>query len=231
MPGAFVQQKQGSNVASGASVVSGTISTSLANSLALIVTYTGGSTTVTPATNFGVFTEDVSLRHAAGGGIGVHVFTMDSCLAITGTLAVAFGAAVTNRGIYIVELSGIDHYLGGSFPAYQVAPGTGADAIDTGPFSVTAPPNYLLAFGWDQSGGGTPPSIGAASAGAYTTRGTGWLMGDATYDARLMDARVTATGNVNATFQTAAGGDTFGALLLAFAEQISTQLLMPQCMY
>lgn len=231
MPGAFVQQKQGTNVASLASITSGTLTTALANSLALIVTYTGGTTTVIPDTNFGVFVEDVSLRHAAGGGVGMHVFTLDSCLGITDQLAVNFGAARTNRGIYIVEMSGITTYLGGVFPAYQAAPGTGVNAIDTGPFNVTAPPNYLLAFGWDQGGGGTPPSIGASSAGPYTSRGTGWLMGDSTADARLMDARAVVGGNVNATFETGDGGDTFAALLLVFAEQISTQLLMPQCMY
>lgn len=231
MPGAFVQQKQGSNVASAASIVSGTLTTSIASALALIVTYTGANTSVTPDATFGTFTEDASLQHLAGGGVGMHVFTCDSGVGATGQLTVNFGAARTNRGFYLVELSGIDHYLGGVFPAYQAAPGTGADAITSGNFNVTIPPNYLLGFGWDQSGGGTPPTVGAGSAGAFTGRGTGWLMGDSTADARLMDARATAAGNIAATFQTGSGGDTFAALLLAFAEQISTQLLMPQCMY
>lgn len=231
MSGAFVQQRQGSNIGSSTSFTSGSITTALANSIAMIVTYTGANTSVTPAATFGVFVEDASLQHLAGGGVGMHVFTIDSCLAATGNIVVNFGAARTNRGIYFVEMSGIDHYIGGVFPAYQVAPGTGPDAISSGNFNVTGPPNYLLGFSWDQTGGGVAPSIGAGSAAAFTNRGQGWTFADTTSDARLMDARATSAGNVAATFETGTGGDTFAALLLAFAEQSSTQLLMSQCMY
>lgn len=234
MPGTFVQQKQGSNTGSSSSFISGSITSTAGNSLALIVTYFGATTTVTPdPTNiFGTWVEDVSLRHAAAGGVGMHVFTMDSCSAASSALTVNFGAARTNRGIYYVEMSGIDHYISGMFPAYQVAPGATNDAITSGSFNVSAFPNYLLGFAWDQTGGAVTPSVGGAASTIFASQGTGWLMGDSVNDARLMDGRAVANGNVAATFTSSIGAaDTFAALLLAFAESTSTYTLMSQCMY
>lgn len=233
MPASFVQQKQGSAAGSGASTISGSITTTAGNALVLIVTYFGATTTVTPGTNFGTFTEDVSLQHAAGGGVGMHVFTMDSCIGLTGQLTTTFGAARTNRGHYLVELNGIDHYISGVFPAYQVTPGAGADAITSGNYNVTSPPNYMLGFAWDQSGGGVIPSVGAGAAAAgWVSEGTGWLFADATGNARLMDNRALINGNQAASFTHSAGAtDTYAALLLSFAESITTQILLSQNMY
>jgi len=233
MAGLFVQQKQGSNSASGSNLISGTITTTAGNALALIVTYTGANTTVTPDTTFGTFTEDVSLQHAAGGGIGMHVFTCNSCIGNTGQLTIAFGAARTFRGLYFVEMSGISSYEGGVFPAYQVAPGAGADLITSGNYNVINPPKYMLGFCYDQSGGGVIPSVGAGAAAAgWTSQGTGWLMADATGNARLMDNRTLSSGNQAASFTDAGGAtNTYAALLLAFVESLTTQVLLSQNMY
>lgn len=231
MAGLFVQQRQGSNVASSTTLVSGSTTITAGNALALIVCYTGATTTVTPGTTYGTFVEDVSLQHAAAGGVGMHVFTCDSAIGITGQLTITWGAAVTRRGLYIVEMSGIDHYLGGVFPAYQASPGTGADAVTSGNYNVISPPVYLLGLGWDSTGGGAGINVGAAAAANYTSQGTGWLMGDATFNARLMDARAIASGNIAASFTAVTGTDTFAALELAFAESIASSVLMSQCMY
>ena len=234
MPGSFVQQKQGSAASSGATTISGSITTTAGNALALIVTYTGATTTVTPGTNLGTFVEDVSLQHAAGGGIGMHVFTCDSCIGTTGQLTTTFGAARTNRGHWIIEMAGIDHYIAGNFPAYATAPGTGADAISSGNYNIINPPNYMLGFAWDQSGGGVIPAVGAgAASNGWISQGTGWLFADATGNARLMDNRFLSSGNQAATFTDATGGgaNTYAALILAFAESITTQILLSQNMY
>lgn len=233
MAGAYVKHVHGSNIASGASLTLAAMTPAAGNSLALIVTYSGATTTVAPSADFGAFTEDVSLQHAAGGGIGMHVFTLDSCLGINAQMVITYGAARPNRGAMVVEMSGLNNYIAGVFPAYQVTPGIGGDAISSGNFNVTNPPNYLLAYAWDQSGGGAPPPlVGASSAGVYTSRGTTWFFADASANARLMDARALAAGNIAATFSDANGAaNTYAALLLAFAENQATQLLMSQCMY
>lgn len=235
MAGTFVQQKQGSSAASSASLITGSITTSAGDTLALVVTYTGATTTVAISTDFGTWVEDLSLRHAAAGGVGMHVFTIDNCIAVTAQITVTFGAARTNRGAYAVEIAGIDHYIAGVFPAYQVTPGATNDAITSGNYAVsnaTSVPNYLLGFSWDQSGGGVAPSVGSAASALFTSRGAGWVFADTTSNARVMDARRITDGNVAATFTSSAGGaDTFATLLLAFAESISTYTLMAQCMY
>ena len=131
--------------------------------------------------------------------------------------------------------AGLDHYIAGVFPAYQVNPGATNDAITSGNYNVTgaaSTPNYLLGFCWDQTGGGVTPSVGTAASAIFTSQGTGWLFADTINDARVMDARRITDGNVAASFTSSAGGtDTFAALLLAFAESISTYTLMSQCMY
>lgn len=235
MAGLFIQQRQSSNAASNAQIVTGSITTSAGDSCAFIVTYTGATTTVSLSTDFGTWVEDVSLRHAAGGGVGMHVFTLDNCNAFTGTITVTFGAARTNRGTYFVEASGLDHYIAGVFPAYQIAPGAANDSITSGNYNVTgaaSTPNYLLGMCWDQSNPGITPSVGSAASALFTSEGTGWLFGGTVGNARIMDARRITDGNVAASFTSSAGGtDTFAALLLAFAESISTYTLMSQCMY
>lgn len=237
MAGLFIQRQQGSNTAAGASFISGSTTTTAGNTLALVVTYTGAVTSVTPDPTaiFGTWVEDASLRHASGSGVQMYVYTMNNCNAATGQLTVNFGASVTNRGIYMIEISGVDHYIAGVFPAYQVSPGSANDSITTGAYTVSGAasvPNYLTGFVWDQSGGGVTPSIGSLSVGLFVSESTGWLFGDSVSDARSIDARVITDGNVTATFTSSAGGtDTFASLLLAFAESASTYTIMSQCMY
>jgi hypothetical protein len=235
MAGVFIQQRQGSNTASSTQFISGSLTTSAGDTLVAIVTYFGATTTVSLNPDFGTWVEDVSLRHAAAGGVGMHVFTIDNCNAFTGNVTVTYGAARINRGVYVLEVAGLDHYISGVFPAYQVTPGGANDAITSGPYAVTnAPtiPNYLMGFVWDQTGATTtPPAIGAASVSLFTSQGTGWVFGSIS-DARVIDARVITDGNYTATFTSADGTtDTFAALLLAFAESVSTYTMMSQCMY
>lgn len=240
MPGAFVQQKAATNVAAGSSITTGAITVATSDELVMIVTYTGATTTITPVATFGPWTEDLSLQHAAGGGVGVSVFYCDSanCAGGTGSPTVNYGASITRRGFILVEMSGIDHYLGGVFPAFQVTPGNGANAITTGNATISAQPNYLLSQAWDQTdhagGGGAVPAIGSASTGQFTSQGTAWNFGDTTANLRTMDGRVLANGNQAATY-TATGGlgttDTYAAWLLLFAEQASQTILMSQNMY
>lgn len=128
------------------------------------------------------------------------------------TFTVTYSASTRFRGIYVAEYSGIatSPFLNGT-RAESAAPGTTADAISSGVANATSQPALVWGFGIDIDGGGTP----TAGTG-FTSRTAAWS--SATSLARPEDKRVTATGNVAATFTAAVGTDDHASGVGIFAE-------------
>lgn len=133
------------------------------------------------------------------------------------TFTATFSGPTRFRLIYVAEYSGIattTPFLNGTRAA-SVIPGTGTDAISSGTANATSQPALVWGFSIDVEGSATP------SAGTGFTSRTG-VWSSATSFGRPEDKRVTATGNVAATFTAATGTDTYGTVIGIFLEATAT---------
>jgi hypothetical protein len=128
------------------------------------------------------------------------------------SITVNTNVAPGQRGIAIIEYSGIASYIGSS-NASESSPGVGANAYNSGNVNITAVPALLL--GWCVGSNNTNNFTAGTSPTAFTSRlAASFANADPTI---LEDARITSSGNVAATFSnlTAQLGESFA---LAFAE-------------
>lgn len=218
MAGAFVAQAEGSAAATGTSIAtSGSLTVAIGDALLALVTYDAGDTTPAINTTFGTFTEDVAVQKVSQSP-RMRVYSLIATASGTSALTATFNGGAdsrTNRAISVIQSSGCAAYLGGTFPAY-FNPGSGNDLVTPGNFNVTAQPNYLMSFAWDQAGGGVSPPNGTTS--VFTSRGTAWLFADATANMRISDFRATTNGNVTSKFNSGFAGHSYATGVFAWSE-------------
>lgn len=129
------------------------------------------------------------------------------------TFTATYTGSTRFRGIYVAEYSGIataSPFLNGA-RAENINPGTGADAVSSGVANATSQPALVWGFSLDVNGSSTP------NAGTGFTSRTG-VWSSATCLGRPEDTRVTATGNVAATFTATTGTDPHATGVGIFAE-------------
>lgn len=135
------------------------------------------------------------------------------------TFTATFSGGTRFRTIYVAEYSGIatsSPFLNGA-RAENANPGTGSDAISSGNANATSQPALVWGFSIDTEGSAAP----TAGTG-YTSRTSVWS--SATCLGRPEDKRVTATGNVAATFTAVTGTDTYATGVGTFAEAASATI-------
>lgn len=154
-----------------------------------------------------------------GGGNG---FQVGYCIGAIGGSTVVTGtlSASNMTSIYVAEYSGVGGGLVG-VPAYssnfQNGVSTGANAVVSGNINVTIQPALLWGFTMDQSRASPNPYSAGTSPIAFTDRAAN-LWSAQTICNRVEDARLTATGNAQATF-TSSQTDAVMTMVLAFSEQ------------
>lgn len=135
------------------------------------------------------------------------------------TFTATFSTSTRFRAIYVAEYSGIataSPLLNGA-RAENDSPGTTADAVTSGNANATSQPALVWGFSIDTSGT-TTPNAGTG----FTSRTNVWSTN--TCLGRPEDKRVTATGNVAATFTATTGTDTHGSGVGIFAEATTVSL-------
>lgn len=131
------------------------------------------------------------------------------------TFTATYSASTRFRTIYVAEYSGIattSPFLNGA-RAENVNPGTGTDAVSSGNANATSQPALVWGFSLDINATTTP------TAGTGFTSRTG-VWSTNTCLGRPEDKRVTATGNVAATFTATTGTDPHATGVGIFAEAI-----------
>ncbi len=221
---AFVQQNANDNAASAATIT-------------VTLTPTAGNLLVFAVTGDSLDTTSIALSDSLGGGgssntfsqIGTDLVTANSqrcawwyapnCKGGATTFTATFSGGTRFRAIYVAEYSGIattTPFLNGA-RAENDAPGTGTDAVSSGVANATSQPALVWGFCIDTSGSTTP------NAGTGFTSRTG-VWSTATCLGRPEDERITATGNVAATFTATTGGDTHASAVGAFLEGTSATI-------
>jgi len=141
----------------------------------------------------------------------------ENCKGGATTFTATFSATTRFRAIYVAEYSGIatsGSFLNGA-RAEQTVPLTTTDAVTSGNANATSQPALVWGFGINVNGGTTP------TAGTGFTSRTG-VWSTATCLGRPEDKRVTATGNVAATFTATTGTDPHASGVGIFAEAAPT---------
>lgn len=216
---AFVQQNANDNAAS-------------ATTITVTLTPTAGDLLVFCVAGDSADTSSIALSDNLGSHntftqIGTDLLTASSqrcawyfaanCKSGATTFTATFSAGTRFRTIYVAEYSGIattSPFLNGT-RAESANPGTGTDAVSSGTANATSQPALVWGFGIDIDGGTTP------SAGTGFSSRTG-VWSSATCLGRPQDKRVTATGNVAATFTATTGTDDHAAGVGIFAEAAVT---------
>lgn len=216
---AFVQQ----NAADAASQV-GTITVTLTPTAGnlLVFCVTGDSldfTTLTLSDNLGshnTFTQ-ISTYLVTAGNQRCSWWYAENCKGGATTFTATYSSTTRFRTIYVAEYSGIatsGSFLDGA-RAENNGPGTGTDAVSSGNANATLQPALVWGFSIDVDGTSAP----TAGTG-FTSRTNVWS--SATCQARPEDKRVTATGNVAATFTATTGTDGHATGIGIFAETGAT---------
>lgn len=158
---------------------------------------------------------------AIGAGIALGFFYAKNCAGSAVTVSGSHtGGSIT--GVYVSEFSGLDTvapFIASAANA-QNGPGAGTDAMTSGNANATSQPAVAIGFYFNSLG----QNSGTEAAGTgYTGRTAVWApigSGGTIVCARAEDKRVTATGNVAATFTATAGdaGNVFLTVIALFAE-------------
>lgn len=215
---AFVQQNAADNAAT-------------ATTITVTLTPTAGNLLVFCVSGDSLDTTSIALSDNLGGGGSSNTFTQiatnlasqgdqlcawwfaANCKGGATTFTATYSASTRFRTIYVGEYSGIataSPFLNGA-RAQSAAPGTGTDAISSGNANATSQPALVWGFSINIEANAAP----TAGTG-YTSRTSVWS--SATVFGRPEDKRVTATGNVAATFTAGTGTDTFATGIGIFAE-------------
>ena len=216
---AFVQQNANDNAAS-ATTITVTLTPTAGNLLVFCATAEAGDTaSIALSDNLGV--------HNTFTQIGTDLVSVlnqrctwwyaENCKGGATTFTATFTASARFRTIYVAEYSGIattGAFLNGA-RAENASPGTGTDAVSSGNANATSQPALVWGFSLNVNGG-TAPSAGTG----FSSRTNVWS--SATCQGRPEDKRVTATGNVAATFTATAGTDPHANGVGIFAEAAVT---------
>lgn len=215
---AFVQQNANDNAA-GATTITVTLTPTAGNLLVFAISADSADTT-------SIALSDNLASHNTFTQIGTDLVTTNSqrcawwfaanCKGGATTFTATFSASARFRTIYVAEYSGIattSPFLNGA-RAENDNPGTGTDVVSSGVANATSQPALVWGFSIDTSGTTTP------NAGTGFTSRTG-VWSTATCLGRPEDKRVTATGNVAATFTATTGTDTHATGVGIFAESVA----------
>jgi uncharacterized protein DUF4038/collagenase-like protein with putative collagen-binding domain len=215
---AFVQQNSADNAAS-------------ATTITVTLTPTAGNLLVFCVSGDSLDTSSIALSDNLGSHntftqIGTDLVTANdqrcawwhaaNCKGGATTFTATFSAGTRFRTIYVAEYSGIvttSPLLNGA-RAENANPGTGTDAVSSGVANATSQPALVWGFSIDTSGA-TTPNAGTG----YTSRTGVWST--ATCMGRPEDKRVTATGNVAATFTATTGTDDHATGVGIFSEVVT----------
>lgn len=217
---AFVQQNANDNAAS-ATTITVTLTPTAGNLLVFCITGDALDTvSIALSDNLGSHNTFVQigtdLVTAPGSDQRCAWYYAENCKGGATTFTATFSAGTRFRAIYVGEYSGIattSSFLNGA-RAENASPGTGTDAVTSGNANATSQPALVWGFALDIFTGATP------SAGTGFTARTG-VWSTNTCLGRPEDKRVTATGNVAATFTTTVGTDSHGVGVGIFAEAAS----------
>lgn len=218
MTSAFVQQNAADN-ATGATTITVTLTPTAGNLLVFAVSGDSADTTsIALSDNLGThntFTQ-ISTDLVTASAQRCAWWFAANCKSGATTFTATYSASTRFRTIYVAEYSGIattSPLLNGT-RAENANPGTGTDAISSGNANATSQPALVWGFSVDTDGSAAP----TAGTG-YTSRTSVWS--SATCFGRPEDKRVTATGNVAATFTAVTGTDTYATGVGVFAEVVS----------
>jgi len=215
---AFVQQNS-NDAAGGAQTITVTLTPTAGHLLVFCISADQIDTTsIALSDNLGVhntFTQIATdLVTGAGSDQRCAWYYAENCKGGATTFTATFSNAATRfRTIYVAEYSGIaisGAFLNGA-RAEQSNPGTATDGVSSGVANATSQPALVWGFSIDIFTGDTP----TAGTG-FTSRAGVWSTN--TCLGRPEDKRVTATGNVAATFTTTVGTDSLGTGVGIFAE-------------
>lgn len=151
------------NIASLASLATGSYTLTAGSRVQLVVCYAGGSDTTTTMTDTNGNTwAKAATGHASSSGMYFRPFECKS-VTVGGATAITvnWSGAVTQRGLAGLEVSGLDSSAAIQTNAQQtqVNPGTGTDAITSGSITPTSQPAMVFGFTQDQ-GNSDPISVG-----------------------------------------------------------------------
>lgn len=217
---AFVQQNA-ADAAATATTITVTLTPSAGNLLVFCVSGDALDTTsIALSDNLGVhntFTQiGTDLVTAPGSDQRCAWWFAENCKGGATTFTATYSATTRFRTIYVAEYSGIatsGSFLNGA-RAEQANPGTGTDAVSSGNANATSQPALVWGFSIDIFTNATP----TAGTG-FTSRAGVWSTN--TCLGRGEDKRVTATGNVAATFTTTSGTDSHGTGVGLFLEAVT----------
>lgn len=215
---AFVQQNANDNAASAATITV-TLTPTAGNLLVFAITGDSADTSsIALSDNLGVhntFTQ-IGTDLVTGNAQRCAWWFAANCQGGATTFTATFSAGTRFRAFYVAEYSGIvtsSPFLNGA-RAENAAPGTGTDAVSSGVANATSQPALVWGFCIDTSGN-TTPNAGTG----FTSRAGVWST--ATCLGKPEDKRVTATGNVAATFTATTGTDTHASGVGIFAEVVT----------
>ncbi len=218
---AFVQQNSADNAAT-ATTITVTLTPTAGNLLVFCATAEAGDTSaIALSDNLGASNTFVQIGTDLVSVLNQRCtwWYAENCKGGATTFTATFTASARFRTIYVAEYSGIvtsGAFLNGA-RAESVNPGTGADAVSSGNANATSQPALVWGFSLNVNGG-TPAAAGTG----FTSRTAVWS--SATCQGRPEDKRVTATGNVAATFTAAVGTDPHANGVGIFAETVSSMV-------
>lgn len=215
MPYAFVQQNANDNAAT-ATTITVTLTPTAGNLLVFAISGDSQDTTsIALSDNLGSHNTFTQIATDLVSTVNQRCawWFAENCKGGATTFTATFSATTRFRTIYVSEYSGIAttaSFLNGA-RAEQIAPLTTTDAVTSGNANATSQPALVWGFSLDVNGTTTP------TAGTGFTSRTG-VWSSATCLGRPEDKRVTATGNVAATFTATTGTDPHGTGVGIFLE-------------
>jgi hypothetical protein len=225
---AFVQQNANDNAAS-ATTITVTLTPTAGNLLVFAISADSADTTsIALSDNLGshnTFTQ-IGTDLVTGNSQRCAWWFAANCKGGATTFTATFSTGARFRTFYVAEYSGIatsSPFLNGA-RAENDSPGTGTDAVSSGNANAASQPALAWGFCIDTSGN-TTPNAGTG----YTARTGVWSTN--TCLGKPEDKRVTATGNVAATFTATTGTDTHATGIGVFAEVASASDFLPVRMH
>jgi hypothetical protein len=178
-----------------------------------VITNNTGATSVTVADTAGnIWAKSVTPILTADSAANIFYFYSFGVAGTATTVTVTPNASAINQ-YYVAEFSSLGSFLNAS-SNIQSNPGTGTNAVTSAVANATAQPAAVIGMSINANGRAAALSAGTG----FTARTSVWAT--ASYTGYPEDIRVTATGNVAATWTASSGAqfDGFTSLVLLFAE-------------
>jgi hypothetical protein len=226
---AYVDFRQGADNGSATTIATSTsITPGASSSFFWATTYQHASAqTVSVAGNSNTYTQTASV-HEGSVAYGMHCGYVKAANAGATTATATFSASVAERGILLVEYTGLEVVgtifgAGESVGLYSFAAGTATNAWTSGNITPGAQPAVLIGIGRTINFG---TDFAAGTSLGFTGRSSCWDMFGAD-TAYFEDVRLTSTSVVAATFTRATNGATDGGFVmgLILRELVAAQML------